>query len=118
MFFKYKFGIEAKDYSHLAQLQNLEDVEIQTEWIIDTLYEVQETVEYATNVDIWHSSVIQEHDEEIRSISSLFDWFDLFLVDLDKKLILFSGITIIVLIVLSVFQTMMLKRRLVKAKLL
>ena len=52
MFFKYKFGIEAKDYSHLAQLQNLEDVEIQTEWIIDTLYEVQETVEYATNVDI------------------------------------------------------------------
>ena len=46
MFFKYKFGIEAKDYSHLAQLQNLEDVEVQTEWIIDTLYEVQETVEY------------------------------------------------------------------------
>lgn len=45
MFFKYKFGIEAKDYSHLAQLQNLEDVEVQTEWIIDTLYEVQETVE-------------------------------------------------------------------------
>ena len=45
MFFKYKFGIEAKDYSHLAQLQNLEDVEVQTEWIIDTLYEVQDTVE-------------------------------------------------------------------------
>ena len=58
MFFKYKFGIEAKDYSHLAQLQNLEDVEIQTEWIIDTLYEVQETVEYFLNLKIllWKSS--------------------------------------------------------------
>ena len=45
LFFRYKFGIEAKDYSHLAQFQNLEDVEVQTQWIVDSLYEVQDTVE-------------------------------------------------------------------------
>ena len=47
VFFKYKFGIEAKDYSQVAQLKNLEEVEIQTQWIIDTLYEVQDNVEYS-----------------------------------------------------------------------
>lgn len=46
MFFKFKSGIEAKDYSSLAQLQNLEEVEVQTQWILDALYEVQDTVEY------------------------------------------------------------------------
>lgn len=46
LFFRYKFGIEAKDYSHLAQFQNLEDVEVQTQWIVDSLYEVQDTVEW------------------------------------------------------------------------
>ena len=73
MFFKYKFGIEAKDYSHLAQLQNLEDVEVQTEWIIDTLYEVQDTVELFIYFLFLFYSIIQEHDEEIRSSSSMED---------------------------------------------
>ncbi|KAK8830196.1 hypothetical protein WA577_005886, partial [Blastocystis sp. JDR] len=95
LFFRYKFGIEAKDYSHLAQFQNLEDVEVQTQWIVDSLYEVQDTVD-----------VIQEHDEEIRRIA----------MDLDNKLIVFSIITIVVLIVISIFQMYVLKRRLVKAK--
>lgn len=39
-------------------------------------------------------------------------------MDLDNKLIIFSAITITVLICLSLAQTVMLKRRLVKAKLL
>lgn len=45
MFFKFKSGIEAKDYSNLAQLQNLEEVEVQNQWILDALYEVQDSVE-------------------------------------------------------------------------
>lgn len=39
-------------------------------------------------------------------------------MDLDNKLIVFSIITIVVLIVISIFQMYVLKRRLVKAKLL
>lgn len=45
MFFKFKSGIEAKDYSNLAQLHNLEEVEVQNQWILDALYEVQDSVE-------------------------------------------------------------------------
>ena len=45
MFFKFKSGIEAKDYSNLAQLHNLEEVEVQNQWILDALYEVQGSVE-------------------------------------------------------------------------
>ncbi|KAK8807729.1 hypothetical protein JH06_4453 [Blastocystis sp. subtype 4] len=97
LFFQYKSGIEAKDYSHLAQLQNILEVDTQTQWIIDSLYAVQDAVD-----------VIQEHEDEIRSIA----------MDLDYKVIFFSGITIAVLIILSILQTCMLKRRLVKAKLL
>ena len=45
LFFKYKSGSEAKDYSHLAQMQNILEVDTQTQWIIDSLYSVQDTVE-------------------------------------------------------------------------
>lgn len=45
LFFKFKSGIEAKDYSNLAQLHNLEEVEVQNQWILDALYEVQDSVE-------------------------------------------------------------------------
>ncbi len=45
LFFQYKSGIEAKDYSHLAQLQNILEVDTQTQWIIDSLYAVQDAVE-------------------------------------------------------------------------
>ena len=44
---KFRYGIDAKDYSHLAQVQNLEPIEVQMQWIVDSLAEVDESTEYA-----------------------------------------------------------------------
>ncbi|KAK8798778.1 hypothetical protein WA158_007862 [Blastocystis sp. Blastoise] len=94
---KFRYGIDAKDYSHLAQVQNLEPIEVQMQWIVDSLYEVDETIE-----------TIQEREAQIRDISATIDY----------NIFLFSVITIILLISISISQTYALKRRFVKAKLL
>ena len=92
---KFRYGIDAKDYSHLAQVQNLEPIEVQMQWIVDSLAEVDESTES-----------LQDRENQIRELSA----------KIDQNIFIFGIITIVLLVILSVSQTMMLKRRLKKAK--
>lgn len=84
---KFRYGIDAKDYSHLAQVQNLEPIEVQMQWIVDSLAEVDESTEYVHcywQLLIGYRS-LQDRENQIRELSA----------KIDQNIFIFGIITIV-----------------------